>query len=228
MLCLGGAEVFAQKTFSKRFPAQKNVRLQLINMAGTVTVEGWNRDEIKLVADLEAPYANLAPQQSNDTLLIDVKSQSRSDAGSVNFKIFAPNSSAVDIETGTGNISIKDINGPMVRAHVWLSGDIDLLNLNTASILASNTTGDIIFDGALTWGGKYEFKSTQGNIYIRIPGDSAFTLNATSPGRNINLGAFSGTINQNDPRKVFGQIGNNANASLLVSNQKGRIAFSKR
>ena len=94
--------------------------------------------------------------------------------------------------------------------------------------MASNTTGDIFFDGALTWGGKYEFKSTQGNINIRIPGDSAFTLNATSPGRNINLGAFSGTINQNDPRKVFGQIGNNANASLLVSNQKGRIAFLKR
>jgi hypothetical protein len=42
------------------------------------------------------------------------------------------------------------------------------------------------------------------------------------------LGVFGGSVNQNDPRKVFGQIGNNANTSLVVSNQKGRIAFIKR
>jgi hypothetical protein len=228
LLCLGGLEARAQKSFKKTYPAQKNVRLQLINISGTVVVEGWNRNEIKLTAEMEAPYANLAPQQNGDTLLIDLKNQNRSDAGSVNFHIWTPNSAMIDIETGQGNISIKDINGPMVRAHVWLSGEIELLNLNTASILASNTTGDIFFDGILARGGKYEFKSTQGNINIRIPGDSAFSLNATSPGRSINLGVFGGSVNQNDPRKVFGQIGNNANTSLVVSNQKGRIAFIKR
>ena len=202
--------------------------MEVINVAGTVTVEGWNRDEVKMVAEMEAPYANLAPQQNGDTLSINVKNQSRSDTGSINFKIWTPNNSTVDIETGQGNISIKDINGAMVRAHVWLSGDIELLNLSMQSVMASNTTGDIVFDGILGWGGKYEFKSTQGNINIRLPGDSAFTLNATSPGRSINLGAFGGNVNQTDPRKVYGQIGNGDKTYLTVSNQKGRIAFIKR
>lgn len=228
-LMLGaGAAVLAQKSVTKRFPAKKNIRLQLINLSGTVIVEGWNRDEVKMVADLEAPYANIAPQQNDDMLLIDVKNQNRSDAGSINFKIWTPSNSSVDIETGQGNISVKDITSPMVRAHVWLSGDIELLNLSAESVMASNTTGDIVFDGVLAWGGKYDFKSTQGNINIRIPGDSAFTLNATSPGRSINLGAFGGSVNQNDPRKIYGQIGQNAKTSLNVSNQKGRIAFIKR
>ena len=233
-LCVGmfilsaGLCVFAQKTVTKRFPVKANSRLEVINVAGTVTVEGWNRDEVKMVAEMEAPYANLAPQQNGDTLSINVKNQSRSDTGSINFKIWTPNNSTVDIETGQGNISIKDINGAMVRAHVWLSGDIELLNLSMQSVMASNTTGDIVFDGILGWGGKYEFKSTQGNINIRLPGDSAFTLNATSPGRSINLGAFGGNVNQTDPRKVYGQIGNGDKTYLTVSNQKGRIAFIKR
>ena len=179
---------------------------------------------------MEAPNANFTPQQTADALIIDVKGQNqRKDAGSVNFKIWLPNSSIVDVETQQGNISVSNINGAMVRAHVWLSGDIDLLNIQTPSVMAYNTTGDIIFDGVLAWAGKYEFKSTQGNISIRIPGDSAFKLNATSPERSINLGVFAnGSINQSDPRKAIGQVGQNAATSLTVFNQKGRIAFSKR
>ena len=229
LIVLGAtAIVCAQKTITKRFPATANLRLQIVNVSGRVEVEGWNRDEVKLVAEMETPYANLTPQQNGDLLLVDVKNQSRSDAGSVNFKIWAPNKCTVDLETGQGNIAVKDITGSMVRAHVWLSGDIDLLNLSTNNVMASNTTGDIIFDGFLGWGGKYEFKSTQGNINIRIPGDSAFTLNAVSPGRSINLGAFGGDLNQNDPRKVYGQVGNGDKTYLNVSNQKGRIALIKR
>ena len=229
VIALGAtATVCAQKTVTKRLPAKANLRLQIINVSGSIIVEGWNRDEVKLVADMEAPYANFTPQQNGDLLLVDVKNQSRSDAGSVNFKIWVPNNTVVDIETGQGNLAVKDITGAMVRAHVWLSGDIELLNLSTNSVMAFNTTGDIIFDGLLGWGGKYEFKSTQGNINISIPGDSAFTLNAVSPGRSINLGAFGGDLNQNDPRKVYGQVGNGDKTYLTVSNQKGRIAFYKR
>jgi hypothetical protein len=229
IFCLGAAgAVFAQKTFNKRFPCKNNARLQIINVSGLVQVEGWNRNEIKVSADLEAPYATLSPQSSDDALTLDVKNQSRSDAGSVNFKIWVPNGASVDLETGQGNILVKDINGSMVRAHVWLGGDIELINLSTQNVLASNTTGDIIFDGVLAWGGKYEFKSTQGNINIRIPGDSAFSLNAVSPGRSINLGVFGGNVNQADPRKIYGQIGNGDKTYLSVSNQKGRIAFIKR
>lgn len=233
LLCavsLAGASVAAQ-TIKQTFPASKNVRIQLSNNTGSVTVEGWGRDEVKLVAEREAPVAKLVPQVSGDLVILDVKNQNRGrgDVGSVNFKLSVPNGAAVDIETNQGNISVKDVNGSMVRAHVWLSGDIELLNLQTTNVMAANTTGDIVFDGLLAWNGKYEFKSTQGNINIRIPGDSAFVLNAVSPDRDINLGAFdNGQLKQKDSRKAYGPIGQNANASLIVANQKGRIAFIKR
>ncbi len=64
--------VNAQQRLSKRYPAGKNVRIELKNIFGTITVESWNRDEIKLTAELESPKANLTPRQSRDELIVDV------------------------------------------------------------------------------------------------------------------------------------------------------------
>src|SRR6266540_189743 len=36
----------AQQHLNKRYPAGKNVRVELKNISGTITVESWNRDEI--------------------------------------------------------------------------------------------------------------------------------------------------------------------------------------
>ena len=55
------ASVFAQRKFSRNFPAATAVRLQLTNRSGTITVVGWNRPEVSIVAMLEAPAANILP-----------------------------------------------------------------------------------------------------------------------------------------------------------------------
>src|SRR6266487_6162808 len=67
----------AQQHINKRYPAGKNVRVELKNISGTITVESWNRDEIKLSATLESPAANLSPRQTGEGLVIDVMSDNR-------------------------------------------------------------------------------------------------------------------------------------------------------
>ena len=49
-LCVGffcflfsASEAFAQRRFSRTYPAGQNVHVQLLNRTGTITVEGWNR-----------------------------------------------------------------------------------------------------------------------------------------------------------------------------------------
>jgi len=59
--------------FVETIPAGKNVRIELKNISGTITVESWNRDEIKLTATLESPKANLSPRQTGDALIVDVR-----------------------------------------------------------------------------------------------------------------------------------------------------------
>ena len=90
LLCfaLGFGSVSAQQKMSKRYPAGKNVRIELKNISGTIVVESWNRDEIKLSATLESPKANLTPRQTGEGLVVDVMgdNRGRGDIGNVNFQ----------------------------------------------------------------------------------------------------------------------------------------------
>ena len=223
---------FSQKKFSRTYPAPNNVRLQLMNKSGTVTVEGWNRAEVQIVATLEPPAANVAPQNLSGTIVINLvkDNQSRSDIGNVNFLVRVPYTTMVDIETRMGNLNVSNVRGGLVRARISTEGDITLTNIGASAVSAENVTGDIFYDGDIVAGGTYRFASTRGAINLRIPFNSSFRVVATAPStRNISLGVFGGgAINYiGDGRRVVGKFGDGS-ATLSVTNQQGSISFFRR
>jgi hypothetical protein len=221
----------AQRSVSKRFPAGKNVRVELKNISGTITVESWNRSEIKITAWLETPSANIAPKLMGECVSIDVMgdNRGRGDVGDVNFKIQLPQDASVDIETRRGDITISNIRGGLVRAHISTEGDIKLIDISATQVLAQNTIGDIHFDGGFSGGGTYQFQSTKGNISIRIPSDSAFRLTAAAQTKKIALGEFwnNGFKNLGDGRKFVGDVGD-GRSSVMVTTFQGSITFIRR
>ncbi|HZG51459.1 MAG TPA: hypothetical protein VEZ40_04920, partial [Pyrinomonadaceae bacterium] len=130
--------IFAQHKFSKTYPARRNVSLQLNNRSGEIDVIGWDRDEIKISADMEAPAARFTPVLRDDGLWIDVMNDTRGreDVGDVNFRIQVPYGSTVDLETKRGNITVHNIQGAMVRAVVTTEGDINLTGIRASRVMA--------------------------------------------------------------------------------------------
>lgn len=229
---VSSGEIAAQKKFAKSYPASKNVRLELTNRTGTVTVEGWEKAEISIQAYLEAPAANIEPQNLSGTIFINLvkDNKGRNEVGNVNFTIKVPYSSSVSIETVMGNLNVSNVRGGLVRAHITSEGDITLTNIAAGSVAAENVIGDIFFDGTIAESGNYRFTSTRGNINIRIPFNSSFKLVATAPStRNISLGDFgaSGMRFVSDGRRVVGQSGDGS-ATISVTNQRGSISFIRR
>ncbi|HSK74005.1 MAG TPA: DUF4097 family beta strand repeat-containing protein [Pyrinomonadaceae bacterium] len=225
-------EVSAQKNFSKTYPASKNVSLKLINRTGKVEVEGWDRNEIQISAYLEKPAAYISPQNLSGTIVIDLvkDNQGKHGVGSVNFTIRVPYSSSVNIETSMGNLSISNVRGTLVRAHIYSEGDITLTNISSNYVTAENGIGDIFFDGLIQSGGTYRFTSMNGRINLHIPFNASFKLVATAPStRSISLGGLSNSgfrfVGQG--RRVIGQNGDGS-ASLTVTNHRGSIAFISR
>lgn len=223
-------DAFAQRNFSRRYPARQNVRLELVNRFGKIEVLAWNKNEIKVTANMDSPVAHFNPAQSEDALVINVVSDNRGrgEIGDVNFQIWVPSNSTVEIVTRRGNIIVRDVTGNRVRARSF-EGDIELTGIRAAAVMAETTVGNIIFDGQITSGGEYVFSSTQGDISISIPSTSAFRLVATAPSRSIALGPFpSGGLNFiGEGRKVVGNIGDGG-ASLTVTNMRGSINFFRR
>src|SRR5262245_11678487 len=223
--------VLAQQRLSKRYPCGKNVLIELKNVSGTITVQSWHTDEIRLSATMESPSAHVVPRQMEDSLVVDVMgdNRGRGDVGDVNFKLQVPPNSSVDLETKRGNISVSNLRGVSVRAHVSSEGDIELANVSASQVIAQNTIGNIFFDGEFSRGGTYEFKSTKGDITIRIPGDSAFRLVASSPARKIQVGPFwnNGFKTLGDGRRLVGDVGD-GRSSVSVTNFSGQITFMRR
>src|SRR5678809_66289 len=222
--------IYAQQQLSKRYPAGKNVRIELRNISGTITVESWNKDEIRLSATIESKGTHVTPKQINDSLVVDVMSENRGkgDVGDINFKLQVPVNSSVDLETRRGNISVANISGGLVRAHVSSEGDIELTNVTATHVVAQNVIGNIFFDGEFSPYGTYEFKSNKGDITIRIPGDSAFRLEAASPARRIALNDFwNSNFKSQDGRKIVGDVGD-GRSSVSIINFSGQITFLRR
>lgn len=224
-------DAFAQRNFSRRYPARQNVRLELVNRFGRIEVLAWNKNEIKVTANMDSPAARFNPEQSADALVINVVSDNRGrgEIGDVNFQIWVPSNSTVEIVTRRGNIIIRDVSGTRVRARSF-EGDIELTGIRATTVMAENLMGNITFDGEIASGGEYVFSSTQGDISISIPYNSAFRLVATAPmTRNIALGPFpSGGLNFiGEGRKVVGNVGDGG-ASLTVTNLRGSIKFFRR
>jgi DUF4097 and DUF4098 domain-containing protein YvlB len=220
----------AQQHMSKRYPAGKNVRIELRNISGTIVVESWNKDEIRLSATMESPNAHIVPKQMDQSLIVDVMNDNRGrgDVGDVNFKLQVPANASVDLETRRGQISVSNLRGASVRAHVSTEGDIELTNITAGQVVAQNTIGNIFFDGEFSTGGTYEFKSTKGDITIRIPGNSAFRLVAASPARRITLGDFwNNGFKTQDGRKYVGDVGD-GRSSVSVTNFSGQITFMRK
>lgn len=224
-------ETLAQKRFSKSYPASENIRLQLMNRSGTITVEGWNKKQVQITAVMEKPVAQIVPRFLNGTIVINVVQDNKgNEIGDTNFDIKVPYFSSIDIETGIGNLNVSNVQGGLVRAHITTEGDIILTNIGASSVSAENITGDIFYDGAIREDGIYRFTSVRGNINLRIPFQSSFRLVATAPStRNISLGSFAnaGMSYVGNGRRVVGRVGS-GKASLTVTNHRGNISFIRR
>jgi DUF4097 and DUF4098 domain-containing protein YvlB len=222
--------ILAQQKLSKRYPVPKNVRIELRNVSGTIVVESWNKDEIRLSATIESKKAHVVPRQSDQTLVVDVMSDNRGmgDVGDINFKLQVPANSSVDLETVRGNIYVSNITSGLVRAHVSSEGDIELTNITASHVIAQNVIGNIFFDGEFSRGGTYEFKSNKGDITIRIPGNSDFRLVAASPARKIALNDFwNNNFKNQDGRRITGDVGD-GRSSVSVTNFSGQITFMRK
>ncbi|HKP38765.1 MAG TPA: hypothetical protein VJT71_18050 [Pyrinomonadaceae bacterium] len=225
------SSAIAQQRVSRNFPVGKNVRLELKNISGTITVETWKRDEIKITAIMDTPTVHFNPRQTEAGLVIDIvgDNRGRADVGDVNFRVQVPARSSVDLETRRGNISVSNVQGDLVRAHVWTSGDIQLYGVNASRVFASNTTGDVFFDGEFASGGTYEFKSGQGTITLQLPVNCGFRLVASAPAKKISMGRFWNDHMKTlgDGRRIIGDVGD-GRASVTVTNYQGDIKFLHR
>ena len=120
----------------------------------------------------------------------------------------------IAISASSGSLKLQQISGE-VNAKTW-SGDV----IVRASALSGNSllqtqNGSVRFDGSLDPHGSYTMQTTSGDVDLTLPGNAAFSLNA-STGSGTVQNAFGTTVTGSAPR-----------AQLSLHTQNGSIAVVK-
>lgn len=177
----------AKEKVDKRLPAAKDGLVTIENVAGSVRVNGWERDEVEITGMLgketkELVFTNTG---SRTTIRVDVLSHTRNLEGS-DLVIQVPRSSRVEIivisSTAAvaglqGELSIDSVSGNVeamgaVReAEVsTLSGTIQFRTDGTlAKGLFKSVSGKIDVAALLDTAGRLEFETVSGPVDLRLP-----------------------------------------------------------
>jgi DUF4097 and DUF4098 domain-containing protein YvlB len=141
----------------------------------THTGSGDQRIEgLKSTVDLEAGSGDLQLRDLNGGVRLHTGS------GDVTARNMA---GAFTAETGSGDIDFEQNGAGNVEVHAG-SGNIEIHAMQGA-LRAEAGSGDLSIDGRQT--GPWEVRTGSGNVELRLPGDSAFDLEATTSSGSLTV-----------------------------------------
>ena len=115
------------------------------NISGSITVEGWSRDQVKGTGELGRNVEKLIFERSGDKITVKVKAPKRSSRGiASDLYIQIPEQSSLDVGTVSADIEVDEVLGEQKLNTV--SGDIDAEAVS-ADIPAAAVSGDVEVNG---------------------------------------------------------------------------------
>ncbi len=173
--------------FSKTYPVTANVRVSLKNVNGSVEINGWDRNEVQVVATKHAnsqeklARLRIDVEASKDSVAIETKLPSgmNNNPGSVEYMIQVPRRAMLDkVDTVNGSVEVSGISG---SAHVAsVNGKVTGRGL-TGNIELSTVNGEVDCE-AVDLAGAHAVKlsTVNGSVQLSMPRESNAHLRASA------------------------------------------------
>ncbi|MDA1307737.1 MAG: DUF4097 family beta strand repeat-containing protein, partial [Acidobacteria bacterium] len=164
--------------------------IAVTRIAGELTVSTTSGD----VTVTHADRLLSAKTISGDIELRDVKAEGLLEAASISGDVTATNVTARRLDVGS------------------MSGTATVRNAQTSATSAKSLSGDVVFDGTLASGGRYEFQSQSGSVRLSLDGRTGFNLEART---------FSGSVRSDLPLQTSGVSSSGRRANRALSGTFG-------
>ncbi len=227
--------------FTQTYPLSANGRVNVSNVNGPVTVEGWDRNEVKLeyvktadtkerLAEVEIRIETRADSFSVESDYGDRKNGDRwRNTGKivVEYRLMVPRGAVLDeAETVNGSVSVSGFTNNIKVSAV--NGQISATNIRgTAKLCTVN--GDVNADlERVESGSKITLETVNGRVNLTIPSDSSAMVKAESLngeirndfGLPVRKGKYVG-------RDMYGRIGS-GDAQIKLSSVNGGLTVGRR
>jgi hypothetical protein len=203
--CVGLPGVREEKEFRETYTVKSGARLGVSNRNGSVTVSGWDKDQVEVYALLSTNYGTDEFDKVNIKVTtvgdIDVETEylSRTVRVAVEYEIKVPAGVLVSrVETSNGSIAVEDVKGDVSADSS--NGEITIRNVDgTVDAHTSNGSLEIVKVSAIARG-----ETSNGKV----------TAEVASLAGDMTLKTSNGAI------RLYVAAGLNANAEMSTSNGK--------
>lgn len=237
------AQVAGDETekFEQTYPLNANGRVNVSNVNGSITVEAWDRNEIKLAyvktADTKERLADveIKIESRADYFSVEADHQWSKDKDqwrfgnklTVEFKIMAPRGAVLnEIETVNGSVAVSNfVNVTRVSA---VNGSVTARNIRGTGRF-STVNGEVIADfDRLETGSKISLDTVNGSAKLLLPSDANATVKADSLNGSITndfgLPVRKGKYVGND---MYGRLGN-GDVQIKLDSVNGGLTISRK
>ncbi|MGC2238484.1 MAG: hypothetical protein WA584_20180 [Pyrinomonadaceae bacterium] len=228
--------------FEQSYPLNANGRVAVSNVNGSITIETWDRNEVKLVAVKTADDKERLSEveiQINSTpgsfsVETDYGNWKRDGRGwknngrlQVEYTLTVPRGAVLnEIETVNGSVKISNATNT-VRASA-VNGEVRASNLRgTANLSTVNGTVFADFDQLQT-GSKISLDTVNGTVNLTIPSDANATLRADSVNGSItNDFGLPVRKGQYVGRDLYGKVGS-GDVQIRLNSVNGGLSIKRK
>lgn len=195
----------AQQKVDERRPAARDAQVKIENIAGDVTVTGWDKEEVTVTGTLGKGTVGLEITGDRDRIEIEVKLPEHGkhvDVEGSSLAIHVPRQSRLAVQTVSADIDLSEFGGDADLESVsgkvrvvgspgavevsTVSGAIDLRTKETLEAGDfKSVSGDISVEADLGTGGRFRLETVSGGIVLRPLG---------SVSADFEVSSFSGSI----------------------------------
>ncbi len=186
MACMLCVAVFAED-IKQTVDASADGRVDVSNIAGSVTVVGWDRNAVEVTGTLGRNVEKLVVKRDGRRVKIKVKVPQRGGRGiDSKLRIRVPQGSSLDIGTVSADIDVSMIAGEQ-NLHT-VSGDMSVEHAG-ADVSAESVSGDVAVSGSNAEG-ELRVASVSGNVSLsRVSGD--IEIESVSGDVSVDEGIFA-------------------------------------
>jgi DUF4097 and DUF4098 domain-containing protein YvlB len=231
--------------FEQSYPLTANGRVSVSNVNGSITVEAWDRNEVRLeavkTADTKETLAEVQikidARPDSFSVETDYGSWNRSTNGNwknknhgrleVQYRLQVPRGALLDeVETVNGSVTISNMTNSTKASAV--NGSVRATNLRgTARLSSVNGTTEADFD-SLANTGTISLETVNGKVLLTIPSDANATVKAdTLNGQIYNDFGLPVRKGEYVGRDLYGKIGSGA-LNIKLSSVNGELAIRRK
>jgi DUF4097 and DUF4098 domain-containing protein YvlB len=135
----------AAEEIDRTLDAAADGSVNISNISGSVTVEGWDRNEVRVTGELGRNVEELIFERDGDTVMIKVKVPRKGGRGiESDLHVSVPEGSSIDVGTVSADIEVSRVFGEQKLNAV--SGDIDAAT-DSADVSVGTVSGDVEIKG---------------------------------------------------------------------------------